>query len=220
MERQWHRRNLPFTENDYHGPAAGPSFEITVRDPKLILTAVHSVKHCRPNQPAKANDANTGGLAAVIAEEVGYSAGIVRRSLSRADANSTNDHPFKRALARELGVAAGTTVIDLHGMSDTWSVDIALGIGVKSHESRQLALALSDVFRSFGLVVDEDGSATDLRANGTGTVTRWAQDRGAVAVQIEIARRWRSFLVPVDDRIRLLSALREALLKIGPAPPA
>jgi len=216
LERQWYLRNLPFTENDFNGPEEGPDFEITVRDPKLIVTAVHAVKHSRPSQPSKPNDANTGGLAAVVAEEVGYSVAIVRRARGTDDANSTDDHPLKRALVEQLDVTTGATVIDLHGMSDATKFDVAVGIGVNSDESRMLALSLSKVFRAYGLVVDHDGSATGLRANRPGTMTRWAQGRGAVALQIEIARRCRSFLVPIDDRIRLLSALRESLLTTLP----
>lgn len=218
VERRWWMLNRIFTERDNLGPDSGPRWTIEARPSQLLLTAVHGVWHRRPGVGLKANDANTGGLVRVLAETLGSSGAWVLRAVDEpSDANADATHPFKDALVSAGVVSPGSVVLDMHGMTASAGVDIAMGFG-EDLPSANLAQRLAAVVEAHGLRVDLGGRHTGLTAAGDGTMAAWAQHLGALAVQIEIARRWRSFKSPVSDRIRLLAALREgAIAELGHA---
>jgi hypothetical protein len=211
LDREWWLLNRPFTERENLGPALGPPWTIRVRGSRLIVTAVHGVNHYRPGIGLKPNDANTGGLAAVLSETLNVTgAWILRADEYLPDANADGAHPFKAALIASGAVANDSVLIDVHGMRSGRECDITLGHGNHSG-SRDVAIAMAAVLRSYKFDVDLGGRRTGLSGASPGTMSSWARQFGACAVQIEIAREWRSFRSGLDERSRLLIALLEAL---------
>ncbi len=212
---RWREFNRPFEANDFHGPSVGRLWDITDRGTALVLTAVHGVRHRRDGAGVKANDANTGGLALVLAHETRCSYGVVTRTGNGDDANSVVDHPFKLAMADKLHIGPGTLLIDLHGMSDHPTVDVAIGLGVDPDDvTTKAAHRVAARLRQIELRVDLGGEVTGLQARGDGTVTRWAQQRGASAFQVEIARHLRTFAGSAMTRARFVNVLGFALAEL------
>lgn len=212
LDRRWREINGEFEQNDRTGPATGPLWRIDVRRAPVVVTAVHGVRHSRTGTDNKANDANTGGLALLLGSVAKVSAGVITRSSSDPDANAVTPHPFKDALASRLRLGAGEVLIDLHGMADHESVDVALGLGPTPNEaSRAVAQQLADAFTRRGARVDLGGAVTGLEARGAGTMTAWSQSLGAAGVQVELAKRLRSFRSPASARQLTLEALLEAV---------
>jgi hypothetical protein len=208
-EAEWLRLDAPFMENDLHGPADGPSWSIEAGQGPVLFTAVHAVVHHRPGMATKSAEARTGGLARALAATLGAGVGVVLRSAEEADANFDPDHPFKRALAASGLVGSQAVVIDLHGMTNDHPFDVAIGRGPDPGSSALLADAAVGAFMERGFVVDPDGRECGLTGSGLGTVTAFAQRHGGQAVQVEIARRNRTFLSGEDRRLRLLQAFAD-----------
>jgi hypothetical protein len=209
---RWREANHDFELNDYTGPASGPLWRIDRTSSSTVITAVHGVRHARPGKPVKANDANTGGLALVVAKAVGASSGVMVRSSPDTDANSVTPHPFKDELSRKLALGPGHRLLDLHGMADHDRYDIAIGLGPAPDASTfEWAGSLAEAFTRHGARVDLGGEALGLTARGAGTMTAWAQGLGVSAVQVEIAKGWRSFQGSSTQRTALVAALLEAL---------
>ncbi len=209
----WREANRPFELNDYTGPTSGPLWQFDRRRrSSVVITAVHGVRHTRSEAIGKSNDANTGGLALVLANEHKMSVGLVRRSDAALDVNSDPEHPFKAALIERLRPAPGHYLVDLHGMSDSYEVDVALGLGrdpspevLRSGERVRQALLAADLSVDFG------GEATGLRGAGPGTLTTWAGGVGLIGLQLEIRQGLRSFRSPSSERTRLIRGLSNAL---------
>lgn len=205
----WLRLDAPFMANDLHGPADGPAWLLERGRHPLVFTAVHPVVHWRPGWGRKSAEARTGGLARLLAAGLGSSAATVLRAAGGPDANVDATHPFKAALAAGGLVGPGAVIIDLHGMTDRHPADVAIGRGPLPSPSTEVADAAVAAFREQGFVVDPDGGRCGLTGSGPGTVTAFAQHHGAAAVQVEIARRNRTFRTGVDGverRQRLLAA--------------
>ena len=218
LDRHWLALNLPFLQNGSCGPLEGPAWSVVEGVRPVTLTAVHGVVHARPGAERKRTEANTGGLVLALADHCACWAGVVRRSSSDDDANWSDEHPLKRALVDRGAVGSGRVVVDVHGMTDAYGVDIALGPGSRTDGSLELAEVAAKCFESARFEVDADGTRTGLDGAREGTVTRWAQSLGCSAIQVEIARRDRSFLGDTARRIRLLEAF-VALLTLLPGTP-
>ena len=132
---------------------------------------------------------------------------IVTRSTETTDANASNSHPLKVALGELL--TGSSVLVDIHGMGDHSTFDVAVGLGNGgASESADIA---ADCFRRFGFCVDEDGSGTGFTASHSTTMASWAQTLGADGFQLELARRHRTFRSPAAMRERLLRAMCEML---------
>jgi hypothetical protein len=198
--------DTPFTENDLHGPSDGPQWLIEPAERPVVFTAVHGVVHHRPLVGSKSAEARTGGLVLALGTALRAGVGVILRTTEGADANFDPDHPFKRALLRQGLIGVGTALLDLHGMTDHHPVDIAIGRGADPERAEPLAELAVTAFEEQGFGVDPDGARCGLTGSGPGTVTTFAQRHGAIAIQVEIARRNRTFLTGSDRRLRLLKA--------------
>ncbi len=202
LRRRWREANLEYEGNGGWGPSDGSPFRLNPGTaPKslrtVLITAVHGVRHRRAGA-TKANDANTAGLAVVLAERLGASLAVIRRDEESEDANRASDHPFNRAVERAGLLVPHMLVADLHGMADrSDDIDVALGWACHS-PSGAAAQILAAHLESVGYRIDGDGSRTGLGATRDGTVTRWAQRGGATAVQVEISRALRTFAAGSD----------------------
>jgi hypothetical protein len=180
------------------------------------VTAVHGVRHIRPGRGWKAQDAGTGGLARALAEVTSWSAAIVLRSeRADGDANFDDQHPLKAVLHQADLPGAGGVLLDLHGMAgQVGGADLALGLGQADDLSLALAEVIAAAARKQGLRVMSDQLTTPFPGTSAGTMTSWAQENGAAAVQIEISPQLRFDHAPQPNRVRLVAALLEAMTEI------
>ncbi len=215
-EQRWTSLNAPFTERGGKGPSAGPDWLVESGAPRLLVTAVHGVRHVRPGRGWKAQDAGTGGLARALAEVTKWSAALVLRSeRSDGDANFDDRHPLKEVLVQAGLPGAGGVLLDLHGMAGRVGVaDLALGLGRADERSLALAEVIAAAAGDQGLSVTSDQRVTPFTGTSAGTMTSWAQDLGAAAVQIEISPQLRFDHVPRTNRVRLVAALLAAMTEI------
>ncbi len=178
----------------------------------MIVTAVHGVRHTRSAATGKANDANTAGLALVLARALKVGCGTVARSDEQLDVNSDPQHPFKTALLAQLEPAEGSFLVDLHGMTDVHGVDVAVGVGADP-DARTIATGerAANLLTNRGLTVDLGGTITKLNGAGPGTMTTWARAAGLVGIQIEVRQGLRSFRSPKPERVRLLAGLIDVI---------
>jgi hypothetical protein len=214
VERRWRLLNEPFAERDGRGPASAPVFEITTGDGRAVVSAVHAVRHFRRRRGWKAQDVQTGGLALALVEATGWSVATCTRSTAEVeDANRNPHHPIKLELDRCGFPSAGGALLDLHGMADGADrPDIALGFGVEDPLTLELANQIELAALRHGVTVGR-GDAIGLGATGVGTMTRWAQARGAGALQLELAARVRE-RGSTDGRRRIVDTLLEAMRAI------
>ncbi len=213
----WRRKNLPFELNEHQGPSEGPYWEVGFGRLSVLLCSVHGVRHRRGGEestsPPKANDANTGGLVRTLSNDIQCSYAIVLRTEPWVDANSDLAHPLKLELALSLPKSGVRSVVDIHGMTDHHKVDIAIGLSSNEPSSTALADLIATPLEEAGFRVDRDGSTSGLQARGAGTMTTWAQQLGYQAIQVEIAKRCRSFRDTSPEQLCLLyGALRRGLL--------
>jgi hypothetical protein len=220
VERRWRLLNEPYAERDGRGPETAPVFEIAPADGRLVISAIHAVRHFRRGRGWKEQDFSTGGLALALAEATGWSVATCTRSTAEVeDANRNRHHPIKLELAHCGLPSAGGALLDLHGMADaTDRPDIALGYGVEDDWTSELARHIEEAAARHVVTVGR-GDAIGLGATGRGTMTQWAQSQGAGALQLELAARVRQ-RASVDGRRRLVDTLLDAMRTItGAVPP-
>jgi len=196
-------------ENDLHGPLTGPPWLIQAGARPVLFSAVHGVVHHRPGVGMKSAEARTGGLALVLAALLHTSVAVVLRATDTPDANCDPHHPLKQALSEQGLVGPTVAVIDLHGMTNDHRPDIAIGWGPDPQLAAPLAGLAASAFRAQGFEVDPDGRHSGLYGAGDGTITTFSQRHGSPAIQVEIARRNRTFLTGAERRHRLLRSFRQ-----------
>lgn len=152
----------------------------------------------------KSAEARTGGLAQVLAASLDTSVAVILRGVGEPDANFDPQHPLKLALLQQQLVGPRMAVIDLHGMTDDHAPDVAIGWGPHPELAEPLAALAVTAFEENGFRVDPDGAESGLYGAGDGTITTFAQRHGSPGIQVEIARRNRTFLSGTERRFRLL----------------
>jgi hypothetical protein len=191
LRKKWRVANREFEIENCWGPDDGSPYRVTPRPGRVLVIAAHGVRH-RRNSEMKENDANTGGLAIVLAERLEATLAVVRHDKELNDANWAVDHPFKRFLEQAGLPVPRTLVIDLHAMADRDGIEVSLGW--RGHvPSKAPAGILADHLQHRDYCVDPDASGTGFGANGPGTITAWAQGHGAAAIQVEISHALRTF---------------------------
>jgi hypothetical protein len=210
LVRQWTELNAPFASNSNRGPKAGPRWIIDWRGP-LVVSAVHAVDHERDGCWKNA-DAGTGGLAMALSINLGCSKVAVTRSVPMmGDANWDDYHPLKAQLDKLGYIDERTVYIDLHGMKDGHGADVFIGCGDGSPSSTALAQRIATHLEGARVTTDPDGASRGFGATGAGTMTSWAQRRGATAIQVEISRSYRAAQSAEKSRERLITGLLTAL---------
>ena len=208
--RRWAELNAPFTANSNHGPKEGQRWIIDWRSP-LVVSAVHAVDHVRDGR-WKHTDAGTGGLAMALGEIVGCSTVAVTRSLPMmGDANWDSYHPLKAQLATLGHIDDDSVLIDLHGMKDGHGADVIIGSGAGSPKSAALARRIATHLEAANVSTDPDGARRGFGATNAATMTSWAQQLGATAIQVEISRSFRATQSPDKLKQRLIAGLVAAL---------
>lgn len=149
----------------------------------------------------------SGGLAWLVASNVG--AGVVVASgEQRADGNRDPHGVFKDALWRALDGTAVQSVIDVHGMADSFGFDVCLGTGADESRAQPLLEPVRTTLRAAGFVVSVNDP---WAASAEHTVTNTVHRSGRLALQVEVARRWRQPWEDPRAAARMVSALSAAI---------
>ena len=174
---------------------------------RFIFSAPHSVRSVRSGE-VKTADMGSGGLAEVLAEQLGGLA-VTTYGRQTGDANwDRSAGPFKKELLRRAH--SGTIVVDLHGMSDRWEHDLIAGLGPLPDLSRDLGEGLLAAASHHHL---RARTGPPFDASRPGTVTAALQAAGIRAIQVEVAGTRRR---PIT-RPALAAPLLETLLDwLGP----
>lgn len=217
LEQAWSDAELAFAANRYHGRPDGDRWRIEPRDPRFLLTAVHGVRHFRPGRGPKTYEFGTGGLAVALSATLGWSVALIGRAdVEAPDANYDSAHPFKAALVAAGLASAGSVLVDLHGMSDRFlPVELSVGLAQESPTSVGVARAIAASAERFDTLLDLGARVTGLTGRHHGSMTYWAQERGAAAVQLEVAAALRRPQATRDSRHRLLRILIAACTEIA-----
>lgn len=178
--------NDKYEANDNHGaePADSVLWVNNTHQSNVVVVAPHSVWHYRAGEPKKP-DLMTGGMAEALADSLGASVLTVAGEVSDWGDNwSTRDDEFTRILN---SLPSDSLVIDIHGMSDSCGVDVAVGTaGQTSDRVRQLSSELLN--NTHGYNVDVDGIFT---GSASYTDTSYLSSRGIDCVQVELSRSLR-----------------------------
>lgn len=175
---------------------------------ELLLVAPHAVNHTRDGR-RKLADRGTGGLAEVLAGELGCGA-ICQAGRDPSDAASEPFHPLKR----EISHWDPPLVVDIHGMSPDPSTEIDLGLGPWPKAAPlDLVDRLRTLGTSVGLLVTTNARFLGDRPH---SITAYCQSLGMAAVQVELAPHLRPPRATQDALAALLNVLIETLLQACP----
>lgn len=154
----------------------------------------------------KPADRRTGGLALLVAEQTGASALAALSPVPDRDWDGRDD-PFAGAL--RSAVAAGTVVLDLHGMRDSHDWDVCLGT---HHRTDPATTAVRDALirAAQGLRTSVDDPFAAL---GARTVLAHVTALGGTGLQVELAARLRDPGAAPGAAGRAVRALTEAVLE-------
>lgn len=176
----------------------------------VLLTAAHAARHLHPSKPFAVRGADVG--TGEVVHDAAYLTGAWALSVRAPWPGNANAGPvehcvFKQRVISLLESGKARAVLDVHGMSDRYGIDVCVGSG---GAQASVAVTVAEVFRSHGLRVKIDEPFSGARR---GTVTRSCVEAGFVAVQLELASCVRRFerdtvLAALADSVRLLSGLR------------
>lgn len=155
------------------------------RRPHVLVTAPHAVVHHRPER-RKGADVASGGLALNLAALLGARC-LVAAGEQSQDGNRSSYGTFKQAVHAAIDDDV-TVIFDVHGMADSFAIDVCLGTGADEAGTRRLYEPLRQALEAQGRTVSVNDP---WGAAHPDTVTNTAHGRGVAAVQLEVANRWR-----------------------------
>lgn len=211
---RWLALECRFAHDDYQGRGGVDDVEVRVRGRRLVLTAPHATNSPRTDR-APFSDAYTGGLAELLGERLDATVGVTIGQ-SSSNPNRDSEHRLKLVLAPYVG--EGDLCVDLHAMRDEHGPDIEIGLGMYDLDTapRQVIVILRRLEASgFEVVVNER-----FRAQHEGTMTTWAQRRGAIGLQVEVAWRHLDLRAESHRAVELFEALESGLSMVTGPPQA
>lgn len=201
-----------FAANDYTGSNIGPALRVLPGDVPIILSSPHAVKHPRDGQLKRA-DTFTGPLALQLAELSRTSALVYART-SDEDPNYDVDGPYKQQLIRLIQSTSARFVLDIHGLGQWRSEEIALGTArgqTLGSQQEILSVLLHELTKAqfTNLLVDDP---IRFSASRPTTITSFVwRELGIPALQLEVHKKYRSANYAPDDYLKLLYTLRDAI---------
>lgn len=155
------------------------------RRSNVLVTAPHAVVHHRPER-RKGADVASGGMALAVAALLGARC-LVAAGEQSHDGNRSPAGTFKQAVHEAIDDGV-SVVLDIHGMADSFGIDVCLGTGADERGTRPL-------YEPLRLELQAQGRSVSVNdpwgASHPDTVTNTAHARGVAAVQLEVANRWR-----------------------------
>jgi hypothetical protein len=176
-----------YSSNLYYGAGTGNSNRwVGNKDSQLIFTAPHSVNHIREGN-IKYADKMTGGLAELLAK-LSNNQSLTVDGPPNGDPNWDDVAPFKDELL--LHLKENSIVFDLHGMKDSYGIDVNIGMGKEpSKQSKNIAINLSKQLKTNNFIVSVDDP---FDACHPYTITSFVQSHRGSAVQLEISSALRN----------------------------
>lgn len=201
-----------YAKNCHQGSRRGPALiEILGANP-ILISCPHAVNHPR-NGKLKLADTFTGPIGIQLAELTKSYALIYARTTDE-DPNYDNDGPYKKRLAGIVRANRLKFVLDVHGISRTRPMQIAIGTaqGRTVGHDHQLIDSFTASLRRAGftrILVDEP-NLYDASRPATITSHSWRELR-IPALQIEIQRDFRDPEREPHLYTVLLFALKDAI---------
>jgi len=201
---EWVAEERAFAANRYRGTGVDDDVAVLRGTKSLLLTAPHATLSPRDGR-IPFPDAGTGGLVVALGRALEVTAAFTTGP-SLTNPNRDLSHPLKALVSSE--VVPGRTCLDIHAMRDSHGPDFEVGLGLAAcGDSHRLANVLAGLLTASGYDVRFN---EHFRAAYDGSMTTWAQRRGATAVQLEIAVRHLRPESDPDRALRLYDTLQTA----------
>ena len=152
---------------------------------QILFCAPHALNHFRHNK-IKIADIFTGSLCCLLSEKTNQ-ANLVPVCLSKK--SDYLDLGCEYVQRVKYAVESGLIIVDIHGMSDDYGLDVCIGAGPKpSVMVNNLCNYLADKLSDYKVAIN-----SPFNALANYTVTNFVQTRlGGDAIQIEIASHLRN----------------------------
>lgn len=204
----WDNLEARYRTNYYNGTGRANSVLQHEGIRPVIFTAPHSLNHYRNGQ-VKLADRWTGSMAEILATETG--SGYLTACGEIAEWSSWENRTDDFKLSLDELTLTPTLVIDLHGMSDRYGVDLCIGLGPAPDETTmKFADEISRGMARYRVSINDPFSADPAY-----TVTNYVQrETASSALQLEIASRFRNPQTSAKLSFEFLANLAHV---IGPA---
>jgi hypothetical protein len=184
-------------------------------DVPIIISSSHAVKHPREGQ-LKSAEILTGTLALQLTSLTRTSV-IVYAHTSEEDPNYDIDGPYKQQLLRLAKSTSARFVLDIHGLGQWRSVDIAIGTACGKTLGQQLEIL--HVFTrelakaGFANILVDDPEQFNATRPTTITSFIW-RELGIPALQLEIHKKYRNVKNYPENYLKILYTLRNVIQAI------
>jgi hypothetical protein len=196
--QRWVAAEVKYAANHYDGLGGLGEYRWLDGSGGVVFVAPHATNHMRDGV-RKLADRWTGGLADVLHEVLAAPVLIVIGVQPEFPDFTTRADGFARCL---FDAAQDRAVIDIHGMSDSWGVDVCVGVGANpSDEVEELGILVWEAFAGFNR-----GWNNPFSGAAPHTVLSGLQAKGHTAVQVELAARLRDPVGHPDEALQVLEA--------------
>ena len=197
-------------------PQDAPWFAVLRGTIPVIVTAPHATTVMRNGKRRFSDGAGTAALAALLHEKTGATA-IFTTYAAPSDPNYYDDNAFKETLRTLITETNPAVVLDLHGSHAYRPYDVDFGTmnGESLRGNEQLLRQLIACLREEGV---NNFSSNFFSAAGQDTITKWASELGAPAIQLEVSA---TSLMPSEGPIyahrfaQVAQALTRFVEKVG-----
>jgi hypothetical protein len=204
-----------FAEDGYTGGSTGPALRMLQGDVPIIISSPHAVKHPREGR-LKLADVFTGTLALQLAS-LSKTSVLVYAHTSEEDPNYDVDGPYKQQLMRLVKNTSARFVLDMHGLSQRRSEDIAIGTARGKTLGSQLEILYvftQELTRAgFTNILIDDPERFNAARPTTITSFVW-RELGIPALQLEIHKKYRNANYAPDNYLKILYTLRDGIQAI------
>ena len=204
-----------FAEDGYTGGSTGPALRMLQGDVPIIISSSHAVKHPREGR-LKPAEVLTGTLALQLASLTRTSA-LVYAHTSEEDPNYDVDGPYKQQLLRLVESTSARFVLDIHGLGQWRSVDIAIGTACGKTLGQQveiLHIFTRELAKAgFTNILIDDPEQFNATRPTTITSFIW-RELGIPALQLEIHKKYRNAKSYPEGYLKILYTLRNSIQAI------
>ena len=197
-----------FEANGYNGSSTAPALLMSPGDVPIVISAAHAVNHPREGQ-IKFAEILTGALVLQLASLTQTSALVYART-SGEDPSYDIDCSYKRQLLQLVKSTSARFVLDLHGLGQWRSEDLAIGTAFGTTLGQRLEIR--DIFIQeltkggfANILIDHP---TRFNASRPTTITSFVwRELGVPALQLEVHRKYRNLEEAPEDYLRMLYTL-------------
>lgn len=205
----WVRLETRYKAENYDGLGGKSTVYVVDRGSPIALVASHAVNHFRDRRP-KLADRWTGGLTELLGELLDISVITATRKTGAWDDWSTRQDEFSNLFPKLA--RSSKLVVDMHGMSDSYGLDMCIGLGPSPAKTEhQASILLEDRLRAFTLRLNDPFPAT-----APYTITSHLQlGQVTSCIQLELASSVRSPIESISTTVPFLKGLATALYDLN-----